>query len=107
MTGHILKFMQEVGIPITVALGVGWFLFIILKFILAQVRDQIEGIANSLLSLENKCDVMNNDIVKIDALFSLNPILVKNCRIQSNPVYLKTGRIEDNKTVVKGASLCE
>ena len=70
MTGHILKFMQEVGIPITVALGVGWFLFIILKFILAQVKDQIEGIASSLLSLENKCDVMNNDIVKIDALFS-------------------------------------
>ena len=31
--------MQEVGIPITVALGVGWFLFIILKFILAQWHD--------------------------------------------------------------------
>jgi hypothetical protein len=70
MTGDILNFINSVGVPITVALGVGWFLFIILKFILAQVKDQIEGIASSLLSLENKCDVMNNDIVKIDALFS-------------------------------------
>jgi hypothetical protein len=70
MTGDILNFINSVGVPITVALGVGWFLFIILKFILAQVKDQIQGIASSLLSLENKCDVMNNDIVKIDALFS-------------------------------------
>ena len=70
MTWDILNFINSVGVPITVALAVGWFLFIILKFILAQVRDQIDGIASSLLSLENKCDVMNNDIVKIDALFS-------------------------------------
>ena len=70
MTGDILNFINQVGVPITVALGVGWFLFIFLKFILAQVKDQIEGLSSSLLSLENKCDVMNNDIVKIDALFS-------------------------------------
>ena len=62
--------MEQVGLPITAALAVGWFLFIILKFILAQVTDKISGIGNALLSLENKCDVMNNDIVKIDALFS-------------------------------------
>tara|TARA_E500000178_G_scaffold321593_1_gene345609 strand:+ start:118 stop:402 length:285 start_codon:yes stop_codon:yes gene_type:complete len=70
MQGDILNFINQVGVPITVALGVGWFLFIILKFILAQVKDQIDGISASLIGLENKCDVMNNDIVKIDALFS-------------------------------------
>jgi len=70
MIGDILSFMEKVGLPITAALAVGWFLFIILKFILAQVTDKISGIGNALLSLENKCDVMNNDIVKIDALFS-------------------------------------
>ena len=48
-----------------------------------------------------------SSLLKIDAFFSLNPILVKNCKIQSKPVYLKTGRIEDNKTFAKGASLCE
>jgi hypothetical protein len=70
MTGDILNFINEVGIPITVALAAGGFLFVILKFILAQVKDQIDGISKGLISLENKCDVMNNDIVKIDALFS-------------------------------------
>ena len=70
MTGDILNFIQSVGVPITVALATGGFLFLILKFILGQVTDQIKGISGALLSLENKCDVMNNDIVKIDALFS-------------------------------------
>lgn len=70
MTGDILNFIQSVGVPITVALATGGFLFLILKFILAQVTDSIKGISKSLLSLENKCDVMNNDIVKIDCLFS-------------------------------------
>ena len=70
MTGDILNFIQSVGVPITVALATGGFLFLILKFILAQVTDSITGISKSLLSLENKCDVMNNDIVKIDCLFS-------------------------------------
>ncbi len=70
MIGDILTFIEKVGLPITAALAVGWFLFIILKFILAQVNSRISGLGNSLLSLENKVDVMNNDIVKIDALFS-------------------------------------
>ena len=51
MTGDILNFINQVGVPITVALGVGWFLFIILKFILAQVTSSIEGLSGSLLSL--------------------------------------------------------
>ena len=70
MTGDILNFINQVGVPITVALAAGGFLFLILKFILAQVKDQIDGISSALVSLENKCDVMNNDIVKIDCLFS-------------------------------------
>ena len=70
MVGDILGFVEQVGIPITAALAVGYFLFIILKFMLAQVTDRISGIPGALLSLENKVDVMNNDIVKIDAQFS-------------------------------------
>ena len=70
MVGDILGFLEQVGIPITAALAVGWFLFIILKFMLAQVTDRISGISGALLSLENQIDGMNNDIVKIDAQFS-------------------------------------
>ena len=70
MVGDILSFVEQVGIPIASALAVGCFLFIILKFMLTQVTDRISGISNALLALENQIDIMNNDIVKIDALSS-------------------------------------
>jgi len=70
MVGDILSFVEQVGIPIASALAVGCFLFIILKFMLTQVTDRISGIASSLLFVENQIDIMNNDIVKIDAQFS-------------------------------------
>ncbi len=70
MIGDILNFVEQVGIPVTSAIAVGYFLFIILKFLLAQVTDRISSLSKSLLSLENRVDVMNNDIVKIDAQFS-------------------------------------
>ena len=70
MVGDILGFVEQVGIPIASALAVGWFLFIILKFILKQVSDRITGLSKALISLENKVDTMNNDIIKIDTHFS-------------------------------------
>ena len=70
MVGDVLNFVEQVGVPIASALAIGWFLFIILKFILKQVSDRITGLSNSLISLENKVDTMNNDIIKIDTHFS-------------------------------------
>ena len=70
MVADVLNFVEQVGVPIASALAIGWFLFIILKFILKQVSDRITGLSNSLISLDNKVDTMNNDIIKIDTHFS-------------------------------------
>jgi hypothetical protein len=70
MVGDILTFIEQIGVPIASALAVGWFLFIILKFILKQVSDRVCGLSGALISLENKVDNMNNDIIKIDTHFS-------------------------------------
>ena len=70
MVGDILNFIEQIGVPITSALAVGYFLFIILKFLLSQLTDRVAVLSRALLSLENKVDVMNNDIVKIDTQFS-------------------------------------
>ena len=70
MVADVLNFVEQVGVPIASALAIGWFLFIILKFILKQVSDRITGLSKALISLENKVDTMNNDIIKIDTHFS-------------------------------------
>ncbi|MGA0121101.1 MAG: hypothetical protein ACO3HJ_06560 [Methylophilaceae bacterium] len=70
MIGDLLKFIQDVGIPIASALACGAFLFIILKFLLGQISDSVSSFGGKALKLENKLDVMNNEIVKIDTLIS-------------------------------------
>jgi len=70
MVGDILRFITDVGMPIAAAIFCGMFVFIILKFIFGQVLDRINGVSGAVLGLENKLDVMNNDIVKIDTLIS-------------------------------------
>lgn len=77
MVGDVLQFVTEVGIPIAAAIFCGMFIYIILKFIFGQVIDRINGVSSSALSLENKLDVMNNDIVKIDTLIS--------CALETEP----------------------
>ena len=65
-----LKLVTDVGFPIAGAVVCGAFVFIILKFILAQVEERIRGVAKAIGGLENKVEIMNNDIVKIDTLVS-------------------------------------
>ena len=77
MVGDVLKFVTDVGMPIAAAIFCGMFIFIILKFIFGQVKDRISGVGSAAISLENKLDVMNNDIVKIDTLIS--------CALETEP----------------------
>jgi len=69
MSGFI-RFMTEVGFPIAGALASGLFVFIILKFILNGVKDSVAGLGGMISGLQNRIDVMTNEIVKIDTLIS-------------------------------------
>ena len=46
-----------------------------------------------------------SSLLKMEALFSLKPSLVNNCKIQRRPEYLNIGKIDDSVIVVNGASL--
>jgi len=66
-----LEVVEKVGFPIAGALIAGFFIFIILKFILNELTGSIKSFNNLINGLENRIDTMNNDIVKIDALISV------------------------------------
>jgi len=65
-----LKVVGELGFPIAGALAAGVFVFITLKFILANVTGSVHGLKNIIKALDNRVQTMNNDLVKIDALLS-------------------------------------
>ena len=68
---EFLQVAEKVGFPIAGALTAGFFIFIILKFILNELTDSIKSLNNLITGLVNRIDTMNNDIVKIDALISV------------------------------------
>ena len=68
--GGFIRFMTEVGFPIAGALAAGVFVFIILKFILNGVKDSVAGLGGMIAGLQNRVDVMTNEVVKIDTLIS-------------------------------------
>ena len=58
--------IKELGFPIAVALGGGFFIFFIVKYILSGVTAQVKGIHGIIMGLENRVKTMNNEIVRID-----------------------------------------
>jgi archaellum biogenesis ATPase FlaH len=68
---EFLQVAEKVGFPIAGALTAGFFIFIILKFILNELTDSIKSLNNLITGLVNRIDTMNNDIVKIDTLISV------------------------------------
>jgi len=68
---EFLQVAEKVGFPIAGALIAGFFIFIILKFILTELTGSIKSLNVLITGLVNRIDTMNNDIVKIDTLISV------------------------------------
>ena len=68
---EFLQVAEKVGFPIAGALIAGFFIFIILKFILTELTGSIKSLNDLITGLVNRIDTMNNDIVKIDTLISV------------------------------------
>ena len=57
----------DVGFPIAIALIAGFFIFLIIKYILESVIGQVNGIHGIVQALDNRVKTMNHDIVRLDA----------------------------------------
>ena len=67
---EIFKLIAEVGFPIAGAIVDGFFVFTTVKFILSGVTNSINGLKGIIMSLNNRVQTMNNDLVKMDSLIS-------------------------------------
>ena len=67
---EIFQFIGEVGATIAGALAAGYFVFLTIRFILDGVTSSVTTLKNIIGALDNRVKVMNNDLVKIDALMS-------------------------------------
>ena len=58
--------LVKFGLPVAASIVMGFFIFLIIKYILESVVGQVQGIHGIIMSLENRVKNMNNDMIKLD-----------------------------------------
>ena len=64
------KLIADLGFPMAVALAAGYFIFLVLKFILDGVKSSIKSLSGLIVALDNRVKTMNSDVIRIDTLMS-------------------------------------
>ena len=64
------EILVEFGLPVASATVMGFFIYIILKYILGSVIGQVSGMHGIIMGLDNRIKTMNNDMIKLDLLIS-------------------------------------
>ena len=62
--------LVKFGLPVAASIVMGFFIFLIIKYILESVVGQVSGMHGIIMSLENRVKNMNNDMIKLDLLIS-------------------------------------
>ena len=64
------EILVEFGLPVAAALIMGFFIYLIIKYILDSVIGQVNSIHGIIMGLDNRIKTMNNDMIKLDLLIS-------------------------------------
>ena len=62
--------LVEFGLPVAASVVMGFFIFLVIKYILDSVVGQVSGMHGIIMGLENRVKNMNNDMIKLDILVS-------------------------------------
>jgi len=64
------KLVADLGFPIAAAIVMGYFIFLVIKFILGGVMGSVSGMKGIIVALDNRVKTMNSDVIRIDTLMS-------------------------------------
>ena len=62
--------LVKFGLPVAASIVMGFFIFLIIIYILESVVGQVQGMHGIIMSLENRVKNMNNDMIKLDIQIS-------------------------------------
>ena len=91
----VFELIGEVGVPIDMALVMGFFIFLVIKQILEGIVDNIKTLTMFCESLENRARMMSNEMIKIDMLVSnaleLRPDIERVARAEN---FIEDGKLD-------------
>jgi hypothetical protein len=92
---EIFNLIGEVGVPIAMALVMGFFIFMVIKQIFEGIVDSIRTLTMFCESLENRARTMSNEMIKIDMLVSsaleLRPDIERVARAEN---FIEDGKLD-------------
>ena len=62
-----LQILAEFGLPVAAASIMGFFIYLIIKYILESVVGQVKSMHGIIMALDNRIKTMNHDIIRLDA----------------------------------------
>ena len=65
-----LQILAEFGLPVAAASIMGFFIYLIIKYILESVVGQVKSMHGIIMALDNRVKTMNHDMIKLDLLIS-------------------------------------
>ena len=65
---EVFTIIAELGFTVTAVLAGGFFIIILLKYILASVVDSTQTLNTLITALDNRVKTINNEIVRLDSL---------------------------------------
>ena len=65
-----LQILAEFGLPVAAASVMGFFIYLIIKYILESVVGQVKSMHGIIMALDNRVKTMNQDMIKLDLLIS-------------------------------------
>ena len=69
-TPNMLIDFLELGFSAAAALAGGFFIVLLIRYILESVVGQASTLHSMILQLDNRVKTMNNDVIRIDTLIS-------------------------------------
>ena len=85
----------DLGVPIAMALVMGFFIFLVMKQIMQGIVDSIATLTLFCESLENRARTMSNEMIKIDLLVSsaldLKPDVERIARAEN---FIEDGKLD-------------
>ena len=62
----IVELVNQYGVPIVVAVGMGYFIFYIWKFVTLTILPALSQASKSLIGLIDRIRMLDNDMIRLD-----------------------------------------
>ena len=62
----IIELVNQYGLPIVVAGGMGYFIFFIWKYVTTQIKPKLGETATVLIALIDRIRMLDNDLIRLD-----------------------------------------